>query len=131
MQFATDVRDGMNNQIETVIGASPTLEIRTGAKPANCAAADSGTLIASGTLPADWMAASASGTVGKNGSWVATGLPAAGAGTAGGHFRIKASGVCKAQGTFGVGQEMVPDNNNIADTQTVTVVTFNYTEGNG
>lgn len=130
MQYATDIRDAQNNAIESTIGASPTLTVFDGATPANCAAADTGTVLAIGTLPADWMAASASGVVGKNGTWTLLGQVGAGTGTAGTHFRIKVGATCKVQGTFGVGLEMVPDNNNIANGQTVTINSFNITRGN-
>ena len=115
LQYSVAVRDAQNDAMETTTGTTPTLEIRTGSVPANCAAADSGTLIASGVLPSDWLTASSSGVKGKNGTWTVTGLPAAGAGTAGGHFRVKQGSTCHIQGTFGVGADMVPDNNNIAN----------------
>jgi len=130
MQYSTDIRDAQNDVMETTIGASPTLTVFNGAAPANCAAADAGTVLATGTLPADWMAASASGVKGKNGAWTLTGQVGAGTGTAGTYFRIKVGAACKVQGTFGVGLEMVPDNNNIANGQTVTINSFNVTRGN-
>lgn len=52
IQLSTDVRNARLDVIESTIGASPTLEIRDGAPPANCAAADSGTVLATLTLPA-------------------------------------------------------------------------------
>ncbi len=130
MQYSTDIRDAQNNTIETTVGVSPTCTVYSGSAPANCAAADTGTVLAIGTLPSDWMAASSAGVVGKNGTWTLTGQSGAGSGTAGTHFRIKAGANCKIQGTFGVGQEMVPDNNNIANGQTVTINSFNVTRGN-
>jgi hypothetical protein len=130
MQYSADIRDGQNDLIESTVGASPTLTVYSGSAPANCAAADTGTVLAIGTLPADWMTASSSGVKGKNGTWTLTGQVGAGAGTAGTHFRIKAGATCKIQGTFGAAAEMVPDNNSIANGQTVTVNTFNITRGN-
>ena len=88
MQYSTDIRDNQNDLIETTVGVSPTLTVFDGAAPANCAAADTGTVLAIGTLPADWMAASAAGVKGKSGAWTLTGQAGAGAGTAGTHFRI-------------------------------------------
>lgn len=130
LQYSVAVRDAQNDQMETTIGASPTLDIRTGAPPANCAAAALGTLIATGTLPADWLGASASGLKAKAGTWTVTGNAAAGSGTAGGHFRIMAAAVCHTQGTFGAGADLVPDNNSIANLQVVTVTAYNITRGN-
>lgn len=130
MQYSTDIRDAQNNVIESTVGVSPTLSVYNGTAPANCAAADTGTLLAVGTLPSDWMADSSSAVVGKAGVWTLLGQVGASTGTAGTHFRIKAGATCKIQGTFGVGQEMVPDNNSIANGQTVTINSFNITRGN-
>lgn len=85
VQFSVAVRNGRLDSIETTIGASAILKIRTGAQPANCAAADSGTVLATCNLPADWMAAAASGQKAKSGTWEDTSADATG--TAG-HFRL-------------------------------------------
>ena len=69
LQFSVAFRNAMLDQFETVIGASPVLEIRSGAPPTNCAAADAGTLLASLALPADWMAAASGGTKALAGTW--------------------------------------------------------------
>lgn len=130
LQYSVAVRNAQNDQLETTIGTAPVLEIWTGSPPANTAAADSGTKIAEGTLPSDWLTASSSGVKTKNGTWTLTGLSAAGAGTAGGHFRIRNGDTVHMQGTFGVGADMVPNNNSIANGQTVTVDTFSLTRGN-
>lgn len=134
MQYAVSIRDAQNNAIETDVGVSPIMRVYNGTAPANVAASLSGnTLLAEGTLPSDWMAASSAGVKGKAGTWTLTGQTGASTGTAGTFFRIYASDgtTAKIQGTFGVGQEAVPDNNNIADGQTVTINTFNITRGNG
>jgi len=134
IQLSVAVRNAELDAIEATIGVDPLLQIFDGALPANCAAADSGTMIAEGTLPTDWMDDAASGSKAKLGVWEVFGLPAAGAGTDGVYFRIKdATGtVCGIQGTFGEAgtEDMVADNSNIADTQVVTVVTFTFTAGN-
>lgn len=133
MQYAVAIRDAQNEAIETNVGTAPIARVYNGTAPANVAAALSGnTLLAEGTLPSDWMAASSAGVKAKAGTWTLTGQSGAGAGTAGTFFRIYASDgtTAKIQGTFGVGQEMVPDNNSIANGQTVTVSTFSITRGN-
>lgn len=133
MQYAASIRDAQNEAIETDVGTSPILRVYNGTAPANVAAALSGnTLLAQGTLPSDWMAASSGGVKAKAGTWTLTGQSGAGAGTAGTFFRLfdSAGTTAKIQGTFGVGQEMVPDNNSIANAQTVTVATFAITRGN-
>lgn len=128
-QFSTDVRDAAANAIESTIGASPTLELRTGAPPATPAAADSGTLLASMTLPADWMTASSSGTKSLLGTWQDSSADAAGTV---GHFRIKVGVNCKIQGTVtidGGGGDITLNNNVLAVGQQVTITAFSITVG--
>src|SRR5688572_1156511 len=98
LQLSVDVRNALLDSIETTIGASPVLEIRTGSPPADCATASSGTLLASCALPADFMAAAASGSKAKSGTW--EDASANNTGTAG-YWRIFANGgtPCHAQGT--------------------------------
>lgn len=129
MQYSVAVRDAQNDAFEATVGASPTLEIRTGAPPANCAAADSGTLLVSMTLPSDWLGASSAGAKAKAGTWSGSG---AASGTAG-HFRVKAGSICHQQGTVtatGGGGDMTLDNTSIASSQVVTVNTYSITRGN-
>jgi hypothetical protein len=128
LQFAVSTRNARLDAIETDIGTSPTLEIRTGAAPADCATADSGTLLATLALPSDFMAAASGGSKAKSGTWQ---VAAAAAGVAA-HFRIKTSGsVVKLQGTCGLGSgDLSLDNTNIAVGQTVTVTAFTITDGN-
>jgi len=133
MQYSTAIRDAQNNQVEATAGAAAIARVYNGSMPANCAAALSGnTLLAEGTLPSDWLTASSSGVISKNGTWTLTGQSGAGSGTAGTFFRIYDSGgsTCHIQGTFGAGSDMVPDNNNIANAQTVTINQFDVTRGN-
>lgn len=131
LQYSTTLRNNQLNQIESTAGTSPKLQIRTGAPPADCAAADSGTLLCEITLPSDWMAAAASGSVAKTGTWSGT---AVAAGTAA-HFRLKDSAgtTTHAQGTVtatGGGGDMTVDNTSIANGQGVTVNTFAISAGN-
>lgn len=130
VQLSDAVRNAMADAYETAIGTAPTLEIRTGAPPANCAAADSGTLLASMTLPSDWMSAASGGSKSKLGTW--EDLLANAAGTAG-HYRIKQGATCHEQGTVtatGGGGDMTVDNTSIAVNQKVTVTTFVRTQPN-
>lgn len=46
IQLATSTRNAMLDAIETDAGTSAIIKIRTGAQPANCAAADAGTVLA-------------------------------------------------------------------------------------
>ena len=129
-KFSDAVVNAMGNAYETTIGASPTLEFRTGAPPATCATADSGTLLATLTLPADFMGASSGRVVAKAGTWTGVGAAAAGAGTAIGHFRVKQGATCHDQGTVtvtGGGGDMLLDNVSIANGQAITISTFTLT----
>lgn len=129
-QFSTTVRNAWANAYESTIGAAPTLELRSGAPPANCAAADSGTLLATATLPSDWMGAAASGVVALAGTWTVTGQAGAGSGTAAGHFRIKVGGTCHDQGTVtvtGGGGDLTLNNPNIANGQVTTITSWGLT----
>ena len=132
LQFSVAVRNAMLDAIETTIGVSAVLRLRTGAPPADCAAADSGTVVATATLPADWMAAAASGSKALLGTW--QDISADNAGTVA-HFRIyESSGVtAHQQGTVtmtGGGGDMTLDNPVVSAGQQVTVTTFTLTAAN-
>lgn len=128
-QFSTAARNAANDAIETAIGASPTLEIRSGAAPADASTADSGTLLASMVLPADWLGNSASGVKSLLGTWEDSAADAAG--TAG-HFRIKQGATTHIQGSIsasGGGGDMELQNTNIAVGQAITITAFTLTMG--
>ena len=129
VQYSTTLRNNQLDQVESTISTSPKLQIRTGAQPANCAAADAGSLLAELTLPSDWMNAAGSGTKTLNGTWTGT---ASGSGTAA-HFRIKDSTgtTTHMQGSVGEGSgDLSLDNTDIASGQTVNVTAFTITAGN-
>ena len=132
VQLSVKVRNARIDAIEAQIGTAPILELRTGAQPADCAQAGSGSLLAQFALPSDWQAAAAAGAGAKAGTWSGTGV---GAGAAA-HFRILRSGSpseCDIQGSVtatGGGGDMTLDNVNIAIGQTITVNSFNLTDAN-
>ena len=131
LQLSTGVRNAQADQLETTVGTAPKLQIRSGAVPANCAAADAGTLLCEITLPSDWLTAASAGLKQKNGTWIGTG---AATGTAG-HFRVKdsAGSTCHMQGTVtitGGGGDMTLTNTSVAISQAVVIDTFDYTRGN-
>ncbi len=99
-QRSVAARDAANNAFSTTLGtASVTCTLFTGAPPANCAAADSGTVIIVLALPASPLGASAVGTIAKSGSaWTGS---ATGAGTnIAGYYRLKnSSAAVVEQGT--------------------------------
>lgn len=131
LQYSTTLRNAQLDAIETVVGASAVLKIRSGAAPANAAAADSDTVLATFALPADWMAAAAAGAKAKLGTWEDTAADASG--TAG-HFRLYAADgtTCHIQGTVAVsGADLLIDNVSINANQVVTITSFTLTEANG
>jgi hypothetical protein len=132
VQLSIAVRDARLDAIETSIGASAILRIRTGPQPANCATADSGTVLAEMTLPSNWMAAASNGTKTIAGTW--SDIAANNTGTAE-HFRIYDSlgTTCGIQGSItatGGGGDMTLDNVSIATGQTITITTFTLTDAN-
>lgn len=102
MQYASTIYLPRLDLVESVTGASAKLSIYSGSAPANCAAADTGTLLATLTLPSDWMNAASGTTKTLLGSW--TGTASAGSGATPTHFRIKDSTntTCFVQGTCGI-----------------------------
>lgn len=132
MQFSVAARNAELNALETTIGTSAVLKVFSGAPPATCATADSGTVLATITLPSDWMAAASAGVKAKSGTW--QDASADNNGTAG-HFRIYASDgtTCHMQGTVtatGGGGDMVVDSTSFTAGQSFTVATFQLTAGN-
>lgn len=132
LKLSVAVRNARLDAIETAIGPSPVLKMRTGAAPASIADADSGTVVATFSLPADWMEAAANGVKAKSGTW--EDLAADNAGTVG-HYRIYAAdGTTQhVQGTVtatGGGGDMTIDNTVVAAGQTVTITGFSLAEGN-
>jgi hypothetical protein len=132
IQLSTAVRNARLDAIETAIGASAILKIRTGAPPATCATADSGTVVATINLPADWMNNAASGQKTFLGSWADS--SADNAGTAG-HFRFydNAGTTCHMQGTVtatGGGGDMTLDNTVFAAGQAFSITGFTLIDAN-
>lgn len=131
-QMSVAARNARLDAYETAIGTDAVMKIRTGAAPANCATADSGTVLATLALPSDWMAAASGGSKAKAGTW--SDASADGTGTAA-HFRLYASDgtTCHGQGTVtatGGGGDMEVDNTSIASGQSVTITGFTLTDGN-
>ena len=130
VQHSVAVRNARLDAIESTIGVSPTLELRSGAQPANCAAADSGTVLAIIALPSDWAAAASAGTKALAGTW--QDLIADNTGTFG-HYRIKQGATCHEQGSVsgpGGGGDIVMDSATVTAGQQVSITSFTKTEGN-
>ena len=132
LQYGTTLRNNQLDQVESTTGTSAILTIRTGAPPADCGTANSGTVLATLNLPSDWMAAASGGTKAKSGTWQDTSADATGTAA---HFRIHDSSAttCHIQGTVtatGGGGDMTLDNTSIASGQSITINTFTITAGN-
>jgi hypothetical protein len=126
------VRNARLDAIESTTGTSAVLKIRSGSAPANCAAADSGTVLATLSLPSDWMAAASGGAKSMTGTWQDTSADATGTAA---HFRIYASDgtTCHIQGTVtisGGGGDLTVDSTSITSAQQFTVTAFTITSGN-
>lgn len=122
----------MLDAIETTIGVSAILKIRTGAQPANCAAADAGTVLATLNLPSDYMSAASAGVKAKLGTWEDTSADAAGTAA---HYRLYASDgtTCHEQGTVtltGGGGDITVDNTNFQAGQDFLITAWSKTAGN-
>lgn len=134
LQYSTTVRNAQLDALETAVGVSAILKIYdlTAGAPANCAAAITGTVLATLNLPSDWMAAASSGSKAMLGTWQDASADAAGTAD---FFRLFASDgtTCHAQGTVtatGGGGDLTLDNTNIAAGQSVTVTSFTVSAGN-
>ena len=132
IQFSVTVRNARLDAIETAVGTSAVLRIRSGSAPATCATADSGTVLATINCPSDWLAAAASGSKSISGTW--QDLSADATGTAG-HFRLYDSTgtTCHMQGTVtatGGGGDMEVTNTSFTAGQSFTVNTFTLTDAN-
>lgn len=132
VQLSVSVRNARLDAIESTTGTSAVLKIRTGAQPASCATADSGTVLASMTLDSDWMGAASNGTKSKAGTW--SDSTADNTGTAA-HWRLYASDgtSCHAQGsvtTSGGGGDLTLDSVSITSGQAVTITSWAFIDGN-
>lgn len=132
VQLSVTARNNRLDAIETTIGTAALLTLRTGAPPATCATANSGTVVGTLTLPSDWLAAAAAGVKAKSGTWQDTSADSAGTV---GHFRIHDTPgtTCHMQGTVtitGGGGDMTLDNNSVTLAQVITITGFTLTDGN-
>ena len=127
--WSDTVRNAVLDAWETAIGTSAVVRIRSGTTPADEAAADVGTALASFTLASDWASAASSGSKGL--SSLPLSVTAGNSGTAT-HYRIYASNgtTCHERGTIttsGGGGDMELDNTSITSGQTVRITAFTKT----
>ena len=124
MKLTTALRTTIVSDIITAAGTNPKLKYYTGTESLTPA----GTLLATLTLPSDWMGVAAAGVKAMSGSW--TGTASGGAAATPTHFRIKQSATCHLQGTAGIGSGECQVNGTITSGQTVTVSSFQITAAN-
>ena len=134
IQLSTAIRNARLDVIESTAGTSCSLEIRTGAQPANCAATRTGTILSTINLPSDWLAAASGGAKAIAGTW--QDASADNTGTAA-HFCVynsqatKDGTTCIMQGTVGTsGADMNVDSTSFTAGQQFTVTAFTLTDGN-
>lgn len=132
IQMSAAVRNARLDAIESTIGTSAVLKILTGSQGANVAAGTTGTVLATITLPSDWMAAASSGSKAKSGTWEDTSADATG--TAG-HFELYASNgttlhMIGSVTATGGGGDMTVDSTSFTAGQSFTVTQFTLTDGN-
>lgn len=127
LQFSTAYRNAMLDQLATTLGGTETIKIFTGAVPATCATADSGTELVEFDLAAsgDWSAASGGTKVLAGLTLAATAIAT---GTAG-YFRMyDSSAVCHMQGSCATsGSDLNFTNLSIASGQTVDLTGWTLT----
>jgi hypothetical protein len=130
-QLSVDTRNATLQALETTIGTNPIMTVSSGTVPADCGSANTGTVLATMVLPANWLDTPALGSIVLSGTW--QDLSADASGTAG-YFRLhdNAGTTCHMQGTItatGAGGDMQLDNTNIAVGQQITITAFTITAG--
>lgn len=131
LQFSTTLRNDMMNQLQVVGGTTAVLNIYNGALPTNCASSSAGTILASISLPAAFMAAASGGSAAMSGSWADSSADASGTAV---HFRIftdATAATCVTQGDCGLSAAaMILDSVNFTAGQAFSITTFTLTAGN-
>ena len=132
LTYSTAIRNARLDAVESTIGTSAKLIVRTGAPPASVGDASTGTILATVSLPSDWMAAASGGTKSMSGTWEDT--SADNTGTAG-HFEITATdgttvGMRGTVTATGGGGDMTVSNTSFASGQDFIVTSFTLTAGN-
>jgi hypothetical protein len=127
IQLSAAVRNGMLDAIETTIGTSAVIKLRTGAQPSDTSQADSGTVVSTISLASDWMAAASSGSK----AFSSTPLEDTSADNSGtlAHYRVYASDgtTCHMQGTItatGGGGDMTVDNTVVVAGQDIKITSW-------
>jgi hypothetical protein len=131
LKYSTTLRNAQLDAVTTAVGTSGILRIYSGSRPANVAAAISGTLLAECVCNASAFAAAASGGV-LTANAIANDSSANASGTAS-HYRL-----FRSDGTTAVidgdvstsGADLNLDNTSINSGQVVSITSFTITAGN-
>jgi hypothetical protein len=131
LKYSTTLRNAQLDAITTAVGTSGILRIYSGTRPANVAAAITGTLLAECVCNASAFAAAASGGV-LTANAIANDSSANASGTAS-HYRL-----FRSDGTTAVidgdvstsGADLNLDNTSINSGQVVSITSFTITAGN-
>lgn len=131
LQYSTTLRNNQLDAIETTAGTSAKIRVLTGSAPANCAAAETGTLLVQFEMASDWAAAA------SGGSKALSSLPLSdtadgGSGSTPGYFRIvdSAGTTCVVQGSAGIGSGDLSFNGTITAGQTCSITAFTISAAN-
>ena len=129
IRYAPWVRDKMLAGIAPIaVGSVPFLRLYSGAAPANCAAAPSGTLLAEIALPTSWYTV-LNGVLSKDGTWSGTAIAAGNVG----YWRLydNAKTTCHMQGTIAASAaDLTIDNIALTVGMPVSVTSFSIEAGN-
>lgn len=128
LRYKSGLRTQMWNNFVTTVGSLAFIQLYTGAPPANCAAAATGTLLCEIPLPATWWSI-ASAVLTKLGNWSGTAIAAGNVG----YWRLvnNAKTTCHMQGTIAAsGGDLTIDAIALTVGMPVSVTTFSITAGN-
>lgn len=132
LTYSTAIANARLDAVESTIGTSAKLLIRTGSPPATVATASTGTILATCSLPSDWMNAASGRSKTMLGTW--QDLSADNSGTAG-HFEITATDgtTVGMRGTVTLtagGGDMTVDSVTFTAGQAFSVTSFTLNHGN-
>jgi len=130
LSYSTTIRNGMLDFITTTVGTTAKLRIYSGSRPANVAAAITGTLLAELTCNATFAPSASGGVLTLNAITQDSSADATGTAT---HFRLwnSAASTAMMDGDVGTsGSDLNLSSTSIVATQPVSVTSFVITEGN-
>jgi hypothetical protein len=124
-QYSVAVNNAALDAKETATGTAPVLRFYTGSMPANCAAAATGTQLATQALPSDWLSNASAAAKAKAGTWTGT----YGASGTVGYWRIWDTAVANCHWQGLAFQTLAPINTSALTAANGNVLTFASTTG--